>query len=146
MLPTLDGASTAVAENWTATDGAGVSNDQQDKVAVTLSLKDQIELNVYINDKAAKISNVKFDGADYAEANYKVDTTSGKYTRVSFFDIPVVDVKKAVEFTVTLSDDTVFTVKYSIADYAVVAKNGEQGALIQELMEYVDSVSAYLGQ
>ena len=144
-LPTLTGASGYVPA-WNATQGAGVSNGQSGNVAVTLSLKDQIELNVCINDKAAQVSDVNLADSAYDAVNYTVDTSSGRYTRICFHNIPVVRVKDAVVFTVTLSNGETFEVKYSIADYAVLAKDGEQSALIRALMRYVDGVRAFLGE
>ena len=143
QLSTLTGG-TAHIPAWKATQDAGVTNGQESNVAVTLSLKDQIELNIYINDAAAQISGVKLDGEDYAADNYTVDTSSGKYTRICFHNIPVVQVKDAVEFAVTFNGEN-FEMKYSIVDYSIMAKDGGQKDLIRSLMRYVDSVRVYLG-
>lgn len=133
------GGGTTQTPVWTATSGAGVSDGQQDKVAATLSLKEKIELNIYINDADATVTDVV--GADAPAVEY----VNG-ITRISFRDIPVSEAKNAVSFTVKLDDRTSFDVKYSIADYAVQAQTGSQSELIKALMKYVDSVSAYLAQ
>lgn len=146
-LPTLSGA-TSEEPVWGAVAGAGATNGQQKNVAATLSLRERIELNIYINNAAAEISDVKFNGVYYDEANYKVDTTSGKYTRITFDNIPVVKAKGKLEFTVTMNDGTAFDMKYSIAEYARLAaqdQNNSQRDLIVALQKYVDSVYRYFG-
>lgn len=133
------GTGTANKPDWGNVTG-GVTGGHGDKTAITLSLKDEIELNIYVRDADATITGAQ------AKKNV-VNTGSESVTRFTFDEIPVKDAKDAVEFTVILSDGvTVFDVKYSIADYAVMAKDGEQSALIEALMKYVDSVSAYLAQ
>ena len=78
--------------------------------------------------------------------DYVVEEIDGKFTRISFHNIPVKNAKKALKLTVALSDgSTAFDVVYSIADYVLQTKDGDQGDLMMALQKYVDSVSAYLG-
>lgn len=161
---------TSEAPSWTATPGVGVSDEnQRDNVALTLSLKEKVQLNVYVNAPDANISNVTFDGKACVEGvDYTVERPNGKITRVNFHNIDVVNAKKAAEFTVTIpvagsvdwvtpeqgsseTDSQVlpgagFTVKYSIADYVLLAlENGSsQSDLLIALQKYVDSVCEYL--
>ena len=88
-----------------------------------------------------------FGGKDCIEGvDYTVDNPNGKITRVNFHNIDIVYAKDAVEFTVTKSDSTEFTVKYSIVDYVLLAlENGSaQSDLLIALQKYLDSVHEYL--
>lgn len=142
---------TTTTPDWGEVDeGHGATNGQEGKVGVSLSLKERVELNVYVDDKAAAIDAVTFGETEKAlaeDTDYTVDTTSGRYTRIVFHNIPVKDVKQAVNFEVTLSDGGVFQMKYSIKDYVAVALKDEtnpQKDLLVALQKYVDSVSRYL--
>ena len=133
------GTGTANEPDWGNVTG-GVTGGHGDKVAITLSLKDKIELNVYVRDADATTTET-------AVKKTTVNAGAETVTRFTFDDIPVKDAKVAKKLTVTLADGvTTFDVEYSIADYVVMAKDGEQSALIEALMKYVDSVSAYLAQ
>lgn len=146
-LPTLSGATTEEPV-WRASVGAGATDGQQKNVAATLSLRERIELNIYVNHKDAQISNVKFGGMRYDAANYTRDVSSGAYTRFTFNNIPVARAKGKLQFTVTMEDGTTFDMKYSIVDYACLATqdmSNNQRDLIIALQKYVDSVYKYFG-
>ena len=143
---------TSTQSDWGEVDLThGVSDGYADQVAITLSLKERVELNVYVNDKAAEIDEVTIGEGEekttLAEGtDYTVDATSGSYTRIVFHNIPVRDVKQTVNFKVTLSDGE-FRVKYGIKDYVVTAlqdAENTQHDLLEALQKYVDSVSAFL--
>lgn len=146
-LLTLAGA-TVEEPVWHVSAGSGATNGQQKNVVATLSLRERIELNIYVNDKDATISNVKFGGMYYDESNYTRDAGSGAYTRFTFDNIPVVKAKSKLQFTVTMEDGTAFDMKYSIVDYACLATqdmSNNQRELIIALQKYVDSVYKYFG-
>lgn len=146
-LPTLSGA-TVEEPAWHVSAGSGATNGQQKNVVATLTLRERIELNIYVNDKDAQISNVKFGGMRYDAANYTRDVSSGAYTRFTFNNIPVARAKGKLQFTVTMEDGTTFDMKYSIVDYACLATqdmSNNQRDLIIALQKYVDSVYKYFG-
>lgn len=132
---------------WQADAAAGVSGGFGSKVAVTLSLMDNIQLNVYIDDPNATVSNVTFKGAAYdAFTTTKVaNGDAGTITRITFGDMDIVDAKNAVSFTVTLSDSQTFQVTTGIKEYVVQMVSGAQGDVIRALQKYVDSVVRVLG-
>lgn len=143
---------TSTQSDWGEADLThGVTDGYEDKVAITLSLKERVELNVYVNDKAAEIDEVTIGEGEEETTltqgiDYIVDKTSDKYTRIVFHNIPVRDVKQTVNFKVVLADDE-FHVKYGIKDYVVAAlqdAGNTQSDLLVALQKYVDSVSAFL--
>lgn len=145
---TLAGGSTNTPD-WGEVDSThGVSGISQNDVAVSLSLKDKIQLNIYIHDADTGVESLVLGegwGSRVLKAgtDYTVEAKSG-ITRISIYSIDVVDVKEAVNLTATLADGTVMTLKCSIADYVIQAQNGDQADLIRALQRYVDSVCAYL--
>jgi hypothetical protein len=134
--------------NWAHTDGFGVSDAAHgDKVAYTLSLKERITLNVYVNAclTADDITEVTLDGKTYGA--YRVTpVTNGDdtITRITFDQLNVVDAQKPVSFAVRLSDTETFRVTYSIKDYVLSTLNGSQSAVVKALQRYVDSVTGYI--
>ena len=123
---------TDTVADWNVVDGHGVNAGYENDVAVTLSLKDQIELNVYIKGEV-KESDVS------ASESFVFESGNG-ITRISFKDIPVVEAHKAVELKVVNGPE----VKFSIADYCALAKDGAQKDLINALMKYIKSVCDYV--
>lgn len=122
---------TDTVADWNVADGSGVDADHKDSVAVTLSLKDQIELNVYVND----VVTVEAGSTE----GYVVEDVNG-ITRISFKDINVVDAHEAVVLNLSNGAE----VKFSIADYCALAKDGAQKNLINALMKYIQSVCDYV--
>lgn len=116
------GADTLVYE-WNHSEGYGAS--AADIAVATLSLKDKIVLNIYIN----------------GEANVGVyDETTG-ITTVTYDDIAIAEAMEPINLTFTVGG-TEYTVVYSIADYVIDALEGEQADLISALQKYIDSVCA----
>lgn len=138
------GNGTTTDPNWT-TDSAtnGVTSGDASKVAATLSLKDQIELNIYVDAPAEQVT-VNAGTEENAST-----TDGGSITRIKFGDIAVKNAKNDIDLTITITnDDTtteIITLKYSIEDYVVNAlTKGSQSELLTALQKYVDSVINYL--
>ena len=135
------GDGTTDTPDWSTANSASVPSDYASKIAATLSLKDRIELNIYINDADATVSDVA--GTD----TYALERTNG-VTRISFREIPVSQAKNAVSFTVHLDENDSFAMTYSIADYVVNAladESNPQKDLLVALQKYVDSVVSLIG-
>ena len=127
--------STDTTPRWTAIEsGHGVNAGHENDVAVTLSLKDQIELNIYVHD-VVTVSEGSTDG-------YTVEALDGGITRISYKDINVVDAANVVKMIA----DNGAEVTFSITDYCVLAKDGAQSELINALMKYIESVYLYMGK
>lgn len=123
---------TDTVADWNVVDGHGVNAGFENDVAVTLSLKDQIELNVYVNDDEVTVEAGSTEGC-------VVENVNG-ITRISFKDIPVVDAHEAVVLNLSNGAE----VEFSIADYCALAKGGAQKDLINALMKYIQSVCDYV--
>lgn len=143
LLSKPDLENTSYGKVWTEST-LDVSDGQAGKVSLSLSLKEQIELNFYIRDPQARITNVKFANETIPTSDYTVVQATGTndaYTMISFREIPVTRVKEAAQFTVTLRDGTTFDVIGGITDYVRLAQNDSaEGALVAALRNYVDSV------
>ena len=118
---------TETVARWTdVAEGSGVTAGHENNVAVTLSLKDQVELNVYVKGEV-----------EVAEANAEYDIDTGKgITRISFNEIPVIKAGDAVQLTLSNGAE----ISFSITDYCALAKDGEQGDLVNALLKYIESV------
>ena len=131
------GGGTGEKPKWTATENAGVTTGYEGKVAVTLSLKEQIELNIYVRDTKA---------ASTKGSTSCVVTESGEeITLIKIDDIAVSQAKEPISFTVTMSDGSTFDVVYSIKDYvinALAASENAQSDLMVALQKYVDRAIA----
>lgn len=132
---TMEGGTVGdVVGEWNTAD-ADVTEGFEDMIAVSLNLKERIELNVYVNS-----ANVQIAESDA----YTVTTTANGITRITFDTINVKDVKTPIELTFTVEGEPV-TVKYSVEAYVAAAlAMGGQDDLMTALQKYVDSVSAYL--
>ncbi len=144
--PDLEGGSKN-AGVWLATPNVGASEALKGKVAATLSLKDRIELNIYVGDVGAQLTSVTFNGSQLSDlSQYRVqDDRNPNLACFKFGDLAVKDVKGVFELEITLSDgETTGTVRYSIADYVLGAlTDPAQQELIVALQKYVDSVIDY---
>ena len=124
--------STTAEPKWES----GAAYDGTAAVAVSLNLKDEIELNVYVKNADVTLEE--------NESEYVVETDEASgVTRVTFHNIAVkdYDVQKAV----TLSDES--TLSVSIQDYVATAladENNDQKDLLVALKKYVQSVCDYL--
>ena len=124
----------------------GASDTLKNNVAATLSLKDRIELNVYVGDSEAELTSVTFDGEELNNIGKYVspDSLNPNLARFKFDDLAVKDVKGVFELGIKLADGTTGTVRYSIADYVLGAlQDADQKDLIVALQKYVDSVINY---
>lgn len=139
--PDLEG--TSVGKAWTESK-LNVSDGYAQRVSLSLSLKEQIELNFYIRDPQARIINVKFADETIPASDYTTIQAVGEndaYTMISFREIPITKAKETAQFTVKLQDGTTFDVIGGIADYVRLAQNDStEGALVAALRNYVDSV------
>lgn len=115
--------------DWSHSEGYGASN--ADIAAATLSLKDKVVLNIYINGEATDIT---------------VDDVAATATVEGGISCVTIDkAMSAAKTPITLAftvDGTEYTVVYSIADYVIDALEGEQAALIGALQKYIESVCA----
>lgn len=143
LLNKPDFAETSGGKAWTGGDVV-VSDGDASKVRLSLSLKEQIELNFYIRDPQARISNVTFAGEEIPASDYTVVQATGEndgYTMISFREISITKAKEMAQFTVTLPNATTFDVSGGIASYVKLAQNDStEAALVSALRNYVDSV------
>ena len=143
LLSKPDFAETSGGEAWTEGDVV-VSDGDATKVSLSLSLKEQIELNFYIRDPQARISNVTFAGEEIPASDYTVVHATGEndgYTMISFREIPITKAKETAQFTVTLRNATTFDVSGGVASYVKLAQNDStEAALVTALRNYVESV------
>lgn len=124
---TVDALGTgSVAPTWVHSEGYGASADG---IAIaTLSLKDKIQLNIYIDGEAVVEGGV-----------YNAETG---ITTVTYDDIAIADAMEPITLTFTVGEQE-YTVVYSIKDYVVDAlNNGTQVELIGALQKYIASVCA----
>lgn len=140
-----------VPETWTAV--GDVPQAYANMVDFTLSLKNKVSLNVYINAADAAVDAVTFNGETYRYADgwYSVDQVAhrnGFITRVTFDNIDVVNAREVLSFTVRLSETESFDMTCGIPDYVSAAlANTQHGqkAVIQAMQKYVGSVIRVLG-
>ena len=125
-----------------------------EKVAYTLSLRNRVTLNVYINAAGAQVSEVTFGDTVYKADSgwYRVEpvvSDKGAITRIVFDNIDVVNAKDKLSFTVKLSDTESFDMSCGIPDFVAAAMASAQygqKAVVQALQKYVDSVIRVVGK
>ena len=107
------------------------------KISMLLTMKEQIELNIYVRD--AKAASTK------GSTSCVVTESGEEITLIKIDDIAVSQAKEPISFTVTMSDGSTFDVVYSIKDYvinALAASENDQSDLMIALQKYVDSAIA----
>lgn len=129
----------SAAPEWTADETHGWNGNVD--VAVSLNLKDSIELNVYVvapdAQATAKLNGETIEIKNTTTESVSLDAT--KYTRFTIDTIPVVDAMD--ELTIEIANCG--TLIYSIKDYVV--QNDSQPNLMAALAKYMQSVADVIG-
>ena len=138
MSDAMEKAATETAPTWEVK-CAGVTQGTADNVAVTVALKDSIELHLYVKDAALAKENVAADG--YTVSVENKDT----YSIISISGINVYQAKNAVTCGFTTSDGTEYSVTTSISDYVAQALKdaAEETDILTALQKYVEAAISY---